>query len=344
MAKVQMSKYGVAQTKSTFKIRGVVFGTKGKNFYTDDGKKRSVSFGVNINENKPIYCRLQGFTKDKVYYSNKSETIAVNWANRMKAPKAGFDIIGIRVGLEVDDNGKNVIKNMTEYDAAQYLSQELHDGASVVVIGDIETYVANDGTTKRNYVPKQIYLESEEIDFNNSDFKEKAIFYQTLIYTDMEKETDENGNTTGRVLMHGYDVNYGNVCKIEYVLTGKPLEKSGVIRKKMKPFYSFDVSGYIDIVVDATETDGGEDDWGIPNELGKKRINSPVRIEFVVDHADASSIDEEAYSEKTVMNAIRQINSDKEARKNFGEKPEVGVNVNANDWDNDDDDAGDEPW
>lgn len=348
MAKIQKNKYGIVQTKHGFKIRGVVFGEKGKNFYTEDGSKRTVSFGVNINENKPIYCRLQGYTKDKVYFSNsdrtKPETIPVDWTKRMKAPKDGFEIIGVRIGLETGSDGKNIVKSMTEYDAAQYLSQNLHDGDSVVIIGDIECYIANDGTLKRNYVPKQIYLEYEPINFSADDFKEKALFNQTLVFTEINKEEDENGKWTERFTLCGYDVAYQNICNVNFVI-GKESEKLAAnIKKTLKPFNSIDIGGYINVILDISNDDEFDNGWGTPNELnGKKKINSPIRTEFVVDSAIPSSIDTERYEEDEMMAAIKKMKSEKEARKNFGEKPNMSTTAEEDDWgpDNTDDDN---PW
>lgn len=342
MAKIQKNKYGVAQTKNTFKIKGIVFGEKGRNFYTEDKNKRTISFGVNINQGKPLYCRLQGFTKDSVYYSNNDranpQTVQVSWANRMKAPKTGFEVIGIKIGLEIDESGKNITKSMTEYDAARYLSEHLHDGDSVTILGEIEYYTGNDGTVKRTYVPKQIYLEREAIDFDDVNFKEKALFSQTLVYTDLEKETDENGKQTGRVIMSGYNVAYQNIAKVNFVLTGKPLEKAAAIRKRLKAFNAVNISGYISATTNVDEVKTSSDeDWGTPNELTQKRINAPVVIEFVADWVDPDSIDEDRYDEQIISTAIRQINSDREARKNFGDKPKANNTTETDDvdWGND---------
>ena len=349
MAKIQKNKYGIVQTKHGFKIRGIVFGEKGKNFYTDDGSKRAVFFGVNINENKPIYCKLQGFTKDKVYFSNgdrtKPETIAVDWPKRMNTPKEGFEIIGMKIGLETNSDGKNIVKSMTEYDAAQYLSETLHDGDSVVIIGDIECYVANDGTVKKNYVPKQIYLEREPIDFSADNFEEKALFNQTLVFTGIEKEEDESGKYTERFSLNGYDVTYQNICSVNFIIDKANTKLATNIKKTLKPFHSIDVGGYINVVLDVSNEDIIDDGWGTPNELNsKKRINKPVRVEFVVDSASPSSIDTEKYEEDEVMAAIKKIKAEKEARKNFGEKPGIDIASVDDDWDTDDADDDGSPW
>lgn len=348
MAKIQKNKYGIAQTKHGFKIRGVIFGEKGKNFYVEDDNKRTVSFGVNINENKPIFCRLQGFTKDKVYFSNgdrsKPETIVVDWTKRMKAPRTGFEVIGIRVGLETDSDGKNIVKNMTEYDAAQYLSKNLHDGDSVTIIGDVEAYVGNDGSVKRNYVPKQIYLESKAVDFSAEDFQEKSLFNQTLVFTEISKEKDENGKYTERFVLNGYDVSYQNMCNMEFIIDKNNAKLAANIKKTLKPFNSIDINGHINIVLDVSDMGEVDDGWGTPNELSGKKMNSPVRTEFVVDFADPSTIDVDKYNEDDIEDAIKKMKTEREARKNFGEKPNTGVSVDASDWGDDDSTDEDTPW
>lgn len=349
MAKIQKNKYGIVQTKNGFKIAGVVFGEKGKNFYTEDKSKRTVSFGVNINENKAIYCRLQGFTKDKVYFSNgdrtKPETIEVDWAKRMKAPKDGFEVIGTKIGLETGADGRNIVKSMTEYDAAQYLSKNLHDGDSVVIIGEIEYYVANDGTVKRNCVPKQIYLESEAIDFSANDFKEKALFNQTLVFTGLEREQDENGKYTERFVLSGYDIAYQNICNVNFIINKENAELATKMKKALKPFSSIDVSGHFNVVLNISDEDEIDSRWGTPNELsGKKKINTPVITEMVVDYANPLSIDAERYDEGSIATAIKKIKADKEARKNFGEKSNVDTVIDNDDWGTDDDLDDENPW
>ena len=349
MAKERKNKYGVIETKNEFKIYGIVFGTKSQNFYKDEKNKREIRFGVNVNYNKPIYCSLRGFTKDFVYYNNgdtkNNQTIKVEWNKRHAQPKDGFNIIGVRIGVEQDAEGKNVTKNMTEYDATQYLYENLRDGDKVMIRGSVDYYQKSDGTVGKNYTISSIF-KSNTIDFDADDFVEKAMFSRTLVYTDMEQETDENGKKTGRVIMNGYDISYQNVCKVNFVLTGKPLEKVNAIRKRLKSFNAVDVSGYMDVVTNITEVSvNKEDDWGEPNELTKKRANGPTTIEFVVDYINPLSIDEEKYSEDSISVAIRQINSDREARKNFGEKPKANIDISVDeDWGDGGFEDDSEPW
>lgn len=352
MAKIRLNKYGIEETKNRFKIRGVVFGTKSQNFYKDESNKRSISFGVNINKNKPIYCRLQGFTKDAVYYSNndrtKPETIQVKWANRMKAPKEGFEVIGVKVGLEQDTEGKNIVKSFAEYDAVQYMSKQLKDGDSVLVTGKIDPYIANDGTVKKNYVIEQIYRTSA-IDFDADDFTEKATFTQTLMFTDIEKETDADGKNTGRFIVTGNNVAYQNICPVSFIIDENHPKWANNVKKNIKPFNSVDIAGYINISTNITEVENEDaEGWGSFDKFAdtNKRKDGPNVVEFIIGGIDPSSINEDRYDEKSVMDAIKKMKSEREARKNFGEKSKGSIDIDpSDDWgDSSFGEDDDNPW
>lgn len=356
MAKVRMNKYGVPETNNHFRIRGIVFGTKFQNYYKDEGKMRTISFGVNINANKPIYCRLQGFTRDAVYYSNNDrnnpQTVKVNWANRLKAPKEGYEIIGFRAGLERDAEGKNITKTMTEYDATLYLSNQLEDGDSVTIIGKVDPYIGNDGTVKKNYVIEQIYREYKDIDFNAENFEESATFTQTLVFTDIEKETDFDGKATGRFVVSGHNVSYQNICPMKFIINKEDAAFAKDVRNDVKAFNAIDIAGYIDVVTNVSEeSETSVKKYGsYAKYAGKqtKKVNGPTVTEFIMCGMD-DFIDDEKYDEKSIATALRKIKSEKEASKNFGEQPvmtKVSLDIDpVENWDNDDADVGEfEDW
>ena len=67
--------FDLKQTTSTFQIRGLVTGVKGKRFYTsgitkNNGTWNAIEFGVLINDKKPVYVKLNGFPRNEVYYYN----------------------------------------------------------------------------------------------------------------------------------------------------------------------------------------------------------------------------------------------------------------------------------
>ena len=166
--------FELPQTKGTFQVRGIVSGVEKDNFYTEKKTKtgndfRMVNFGVEYEDKKTIYPSLNGMPRDKVYFSKKNEdgkteVKAIAWKDRIKKAPEGYRMIGVLAGLQKikDENGKvrNDNKTLTEYDACEYISENLQDGDSVFVKGNLEfgSYTNKDGEVSRTtkFVPTQI--------------------------------------------------------------------------------------------------------------------------------------------------------------------------------------------
>ena len=203
--------FELPQTKGTFQVRGIVSGVEKDNFYTEKKTKtgkdfRMVNFGVEYEDKKTIYPSLNGMPRDKVYFSKKNEdgkteVKAIAWKDRIKNAPEGYRMIGVLTGLKKvpGDNGK--LKNdnhyRTEYDACEYINENLHDGDSVFVKGNLEfgSYTNKDGevshTTK--FVPTQVSLCQKDIDFEAEDYDPAHDFTQTIVFVgiDQERENEE---------------------------------------------------------------------------------------------------------------------------------------------------------
>lgn len=348
--------FDLKQTVSTFQVRGIITGTKGKRFYNsgttkNGGTWNAIEFGVNINENKSVFLKLSGFPRNEVYYYKRGEngargiTQKVAWRDRMKSPGEGFRLIGVNISTGKNEDNRNVNEVFTEWDAVEYLHANLHDGDSVFIKGNVEfsTYTDKDGNVQRkiDLVPTQISYTQEPIDFHAEGFEEEVLFDDTLVYTGIEQETDENSKATGRYILSGYSVGYSDIVPVQFILDKEHSKLANNIRKKMKPFNSIKVWGKIDVIVDTTVVEEEDDGWGESSKMEQRRINSPVRREYVVFKADPNSIDADTYTEKSVASALKAIKNAKDAVKNFTGKEDSGTD--ADDWgvDDDDDEA---PW
>lgn len=353
MAKEQL--HNLKQTTNSFQCRGVISGTKSQKFYKDKiGSNQdgiSVNFGVNIADKKSVFITLTGYPRKEVYYYKKGEngakgtTKAVAWKDRKKAPGEGYRLIGVRLSTGKDEDGNNINTMFTEYDAVNYLRENLKDGDSVFINGTIEfrSWINKNGQTIKsvNLVPNQISYMKKPIDFDTEDFTEMCEFENTLVFSSVDPETDENDKKTGRFILSGYSVGYNTVENVSFVIDKDHEKLAKNLHKAMKPGYSIKTYGKVNVIVDATTVEDDSDGWGESSPM--ERVNSPVRREYVVYRAEPSSIDKESYTEDTISEAIRKIKTAKAAKANFGEKPNINVAVD-DEWATDDEDDENEPW
>lgn len=355
MAKERL--HELKQTTNSFQVRGVVSGTKKKGFYSSGtGKTGSqwnvVEFGVKIAENKFVYIKLNGFTRDEVFYYKKGEngakgtTTKVKWKDRKKAPGDGYRLIGVNISTGKDENDKNINETFTEYDAVEWIRNNLHDGDSVFVKGNLvfSSYTDKQGNIRKKteLVPTQISYTQNPVDFDADDYVEMAEFENTIVFSDISKEEDENGKATGRFILSGYSIGYNTVENVSFIIDEDHAKLATNLKKNMKTGYAIKTYGRINVINDVV-VEEDDDGWGETSPM--ERVNSPVRREYVVYKADPNTIEKEDYTEKDISEALKKIKAAKEAAANFGDKPSTGgVSVDANDWGDDDDDMGDEPW
>lgn len=351
--------FDLKQTSSTFQVRGLVTGTKGKRFYNNGttkngGSWNAIEFGIAINNGKTVFLKLSGFPRKEVFYYKRGEngekgvTQRVPWANRKNVPGDGFRLIGVNITTGKSEDDKNINEVFTEWDAVEYLHENLKDGMSLFVKGNVEfsTYTDKDNNVQRKVelVPTQISYTQEPVDFNADDYEEEALFDDMLVYTGIDKETDENDKATGRFIVSGYSIKYDDIAPVQFIIDAADAKLANNIRKKLKPYNAIHVYGKIDMIVDTTVVESEEDEgWGKTSKMEQRRLNAPVKREYVIFKADPSSIDVEMYSEKSIADALKAIKNAKEAVKNFGDKPNSESSAAADDWNTDDDDD-EMPW
>lgn len=326
--------FDLMQTKGSFQICGVVSGTESDNFYKDslssEGKSyRKISFAVEINKGKKIYCSLFSTPKENVYfYKNKTETTEavtkpVKWENRYNFNEEGYNLIGgVHLGLEkiVDITGKTVNNRVvcTEYDACKIISEKLKDGMSVFVKGKIEHSIYKD-KHQTNFIPTQISLCSKPVDFEDDNFKEKAEFEETICFMSVEQNHE-----TKDFEVVAKNISYKKICDVNYFIKNETLAKT--FRKKLKPYTSIRVSGKIDVVIE-TEEISTDDVWGEVNPM--KKISSPVTRNLVITGAEPDTIDNEIYSEEIIDKVLAKIKASKDAQNDF--KTLTGKSVDSDD-------------
>ena len=356
MAKERL--HELKQTANSFQVRGIVTGTQSNRFYKNGTGKNGgswnvVEFGVKIADGKTVYIKLMGFPRDEVFYYKKGEngakgtTQKVKWKDRKKAPGKDYRLIGVNISTGRDEEGKNVNETFVEYDAVEWLHGNLTDGDSVFIKGnlDFSSYTDKNGETRKqiNMVPTQISYTQKPIDFDAEDYKEMCEFENTIVFSSIDKEEDENGKATGRFVLSGYSVGYNTVESVAFIIDADHARVASAIKKNMKPGNSIKTYGRV-IVQNITEDVPVEDDgWGSTETSPmEKKVTAPTIREYTVYKVDGSTFDTETYTEKEIANALKKIKAAKEAAANFGDKVSNGVAVDADDWaDSDDEDT---PW
>ena len=356
MAKERL--HDLKQTQSNFQLRGVVTGTKSQRFYKSGSGKsggswNSIEFGVKINEGKTVYVSMRGFPRAEVFYYKSGEngakgvTQKVAWKDRKKSPGKDFRLIGVNISTGKDESGKNTNEVFTEFDAVEWLHENLEDDASVFIKGNLQfsSYTDRNGQTRKRVelVPTQISYTQKPVDFDAEDYSEMAEFENTIVFQSIDKEEDESCKATGRFVLTGYSIGYNSGESVSFIVDADHAKLAGNLKKAMKAGYSIKTFGRIEIINDISVVEDDDSGWGETSPM--QRINSPTRREYVIYRAEPSSIDKESYSEDDIMSAIRKINAAKTASENFGEKSKVNIDISADDdWGSDDSDGDETPW
>lgn len=354
MAKERL--HNLKQTTATFLVRGLVTGMKkGKAYQSgttkNGGKWNSIEFGLNINNNKTVFIKLNGFPRDEVYYyksgekkGEKGTTKKVAWKDRKKSPGEGYRLIGINITTGKDENDKNINEMFTEYDAVEYLSKALHDGESLLVKGNMNfsSYVKNDQIKRKiELVPTQISYTQNTIDFDDENFKEMAEFENTIVFADIAPETDADEKRTGRFILSGYSIGYNAIENVSFIIDKDHEAVARAIKKKMKIGNAIKTYGRISVENNIEAVTAEDDEWGSTEVSPMERINAPVKREYIVYKVDKDTFDTETYSEESIAKALKAIKNAKEASEKFVDNNNEDVDSG---WGDDEDLSTDEPW
>lgn len=313
-------KHGLPQTKGFFKLRGIATGVDRENAfkhndYDNGGARNSFSFGVQTAEHSTIYVNVEGYKNDKVYLFKRSEVKGqkgeqkiVEWSKRYDFVEEGFNPIGVSVGLERGEDGKNITSNLLDYDAARNVRDNLKDDTSVFVRGDIDfsSFKTDSGDIRRNkkFIVKNVYL-SKDVDFESEDFTETADFKQKIVFMGINK-SDESGET--KFLVEAKIITYSSIEDAEFIIYNTSLANQ--FKKNLKPYQALDIWGTIANKVDVEDVEEETSVWGEEDSF-KKAAKSYIR-ELVIVGADPATIDKETYTEEIIEEAIKKMKSEGE--------------------------------
>lgn len=324
--------FDLPETKGAFQLKGIVTGTEKDGFYKEIKTKsnkdmRMINFGTSYVDGETLYVNMQGMEQENVYFSKraekqgeKGETAKVPWADRFTYNREGFRLIGKNIGVKkkVDSEGKTVNdkKVLTEFDACKEVKENLKDGASVFIRGNLDySSFTDDKGNKRvltKLVPGQISLCSD-IDFDDEKFTQQNDFNQVIIFMGIDQEKDDSDKPTGRFAVLAKIVTYSTIEDVQFIIEDKDLANK--FRKSLKPYNAIKVSGHM-VSSTQTETVADDDDWGEEDAITK--VSAPTKREFIVTGAKGSTIDKELYSEEKIADAMSKIAQANKAENDFG--------------------------
>lgn len=324
---------GIKETKGQFQVRGIITGTEKENFYRElttrnDKPMRIVNFGIQIDNDATMYAGFNGMEQEFVYFSKsekgddgKKKTIVekVAWKDRFTFKKEGFRPIGVNLGITkiVDDKGKEINdkKVLAQYDACKEISDNLIDGESVFIKGNI-TYSTYDGKHQTRFEPNQISL-CKPVEFDQDDFKKAANFQQTIVFMGIAPNDDKTKFTVSAKI-----VTYNSIEDAEFIILDHSLATQ--FKKALKPYQAIDVWGDISVEKHTEEAEI-KDVWGTQNEM--KKVSAPTTRELIITGADPTSIEKEIYSEEAMNEALERLKSKKQTNDEF-----YGKEFKNSDW------------
>jgi hypothetical protein len=337
----------LVQTKGQFKLMGKVKGIENENALregTTQGKDqpyKSLSFFVETSPTNAIKVEIFAMERDEVFfYSSKAkETKRIPWDKRHSSLKE-YKLIGTRLGLEKGEDGKNKQVMMVEWDAVDYILDNLKDGDSVFVNGTINfrTYKdKNSGDMKesKSYAISGISHTKKPIDFDAEDFSEMASFEQDIVVTDV---TVLDGKLHIGAKIIGYKSKKGDqeVADTTFIVDpevdgGKYKKLANNMKKRLKYGDAIKLFGLcinsVELVA-GEETEEEEDDWGGEKPAGMDNMVRNYTQELRVTAVDSSTYEPKKYTEEDFFSDDEDSFGDDDSDfdgDDFGDDEETGL-------------------
>lgn len=304
-----MAQNKLQATKGQFKLMGKIKGLSNENALKEgltqkEAPYKSLSFFVETSPTNAIKVELFAMERSEVYfYSSKAKnTKKVPWSKRHNAIKE-YKLIGTRLGLEKESDGKNKQAMMVEWDAIDYIMEHLKDGDSVFVNGSIEVqnYKDQQGNEKesKRYTIGGISRTKKPINFDAEDFSEMASFEQEIVATDVVV-------VDGKLHIGAKLINYkGDSVDTTFVVDpqtegGKYKKLATNMKKRLKWGDFIKVFGLCINAVELVEVEAEEeeDDWGGEMPAGQGETIRNYIQELRVTAVDSTSYEPKKYTEE----------------------------------------------
>lgn len=215
----------LVQTKNTFKVVGKVTKIDKDNAYKQEemtkGKRqgdtyRSLRFGVKTSDVNEITVSMFDYEPEQVFLWNSDKRKAdssykgermpfATWESQQdELREQGYAVLQTRVGLTHGEDGKIVSKGLPSFVASQEIYNNLNNGDSVVVEGEIRysTYKNREDkeVEQKTYTIKKIF-KIKDVDFQDAEFEEVSYFEQEMVFVGADVDKKEGKvYVTGRII------------------------------------------------------------------------------------------------------------------------------------------------
>lgn len=315
-------------TYGNFSLRGQVVWKDRQNSYVEDVSDsgytyRRIRFGVKTEEKNIVEVELFQTKFDEVTLQNiktKKRDKQVKYGEHHNLPEGYRLFMPINLGLEQDENGNNIKKQLIPYDAIKYINDNLKNGDTVFIFGSprFSSYKDRDGNTvsQVTFEPRGIYLAS--IPYDDEKFEGESIFEQNIIINRTEK-------VDNKLIVTAYIItdNKGNFTTYNFYIDINKYKKFAMNVHKLKFGTKLKVEGYIHHTVDEKEVEV-DDGWG---ESVKPKVITNIIKELEITAAQKPSQEDIGYYKE----------------EDFVKQDETEDNPFADDSKDDDNDWGDSP-
>ncbi|GAA4879562.1 hypothetical protein GCM10023310_69680 [Paenibacillus vulneris] len=291
-----------------FELRGLVTGTfNEQRFYTEGEKNgvkwRRVQFGVKIYHNAFVYVELLGSKtpKFKLIYQDpitqkidKNKQLLVDYEEIHKHKNYKIHM-SVKANL---DRNEPKDDELTSYEAAEYIRQNLREGDSVLIKGSLQITEYKEKPQEK-YIINGIYL-TDRIEFDSIGYEQQAYFTQEIVYVGLgyDEELDKHKIKANIIYKKDEQLDY-----IPYEFT----IKNECFNELTEYFYHVPygsvvkIHGHVNIYVPVKEIDGYVVVCG-----------APVK-ELVVTGGNANTLIKARYDENDFV-MMRQSSPFKEAK------------------------------
>lgn len=299
-------------TYGNFTLRGQVVWKDRPNAYVEDVSSsgypyRRIRFGVKTDDKNIIQVELFQTKFDDVMLQNietRELDKRVKYGEHYNLPEGYRLFMPINLGLEQDENGENIKKQLIPYDAIKYIDNELNNGDTVFIFGSLRfSEYKRDGniTPQVTFEPRGIYLASTKYD--DEGFEGESVFNQEIILNRTEIDKKK-----GRLLVTAYIVNdkKGNFVTHNFYIDANKYKKFAMNVHKLKFGTKLKVEGYIHHTVEEQEVEQ-DDAWG---ESPTKAITNIVK-ELEITRAEKPKKEDVGFYKEDDF--VKKMEEDKES-------------------------------
>lgn len=215
----------LVQTKNAFKFVGKVARIDKDGAYKEEvmskGKRqgdtyRSLRFGVKTSDGNEMTVSMFDYEPEQVFMwnSDKKKKDAnykgdrfpfATWEDQQEELREqGYSVLQTRIGVSYDAEGKIDSKGLPSFVASQEIYNNVDNGDSVVVEGEIRysNYENREGKTieQKTYTIKKL-IKIKDVDFADEKFEEVTYFEQEMVFIGADVDKKEGKvYVTGRVI------------------------------------------------------------------------------------------------------------------------------------------------